>query len=57
MAGASKTIKDGWGRTPQECGKTTSFKLISAHEPGQKYEFVDMHALAKEIEKEQKEHK
>jgi len=53
MAGASTTQLDGWGRTPQECGKSTSFKLISSHKPGMKYEFVDMNALAKEIEKEE----
>jgi ankyrin repeat protein len=55
MANASTTIKDGWGRTPSECGKATAFKLISNHKPGTKYEFVDMNALAKEIEKEEKE--
>jgi hypothetical protein len=48
MANASTTILDGWGRTPQECGKTTAFKLISAHKPGTKYEFVDLVALEKE---------
>jgi len=42
MGGASTTILDGWGRTPQEAGKQTAFNLISSHRPGQKYEFVDM---------------
>jgi len=54
MAGASTSIKDGWGRNPQECGKATAFKLISSHQPGMKYDFVDINALAKEMEKENK---
>jgi ankyrin repeat protein len=57
MAGASTSIHDGWNRTPAECGKSNAFKIISQHQPGQKYEFVDLNALQKEIEKEEKAEK
>jgi len=39
-AGADIKIKDAWGRLAEECGKQTAYKLLRAHKPGQKYEFV-----------------
>jgi len=39
-AGADAKLKDSWGRVAAECGKVTAFKLLGAHKPGQKYEFV-----------------
>jgi ankyrin repeat protein len=39
-AGANKNLKDSWGRLAEECGKVTAYKMLSAHKPGQKYEFV-----------------
>lgn len=39
-AGADAKLKDSWGRVAAECGKTTAYKLLNAHKPGQKYEFV-----------------
>jgi len=53
MAGANISAVDGWGRKPAECGKITAYNLISAHKPGQKYEFADM-LVDDEKEKEKK---
>jgi len=39
-AGADKKIRDAWGRLAEECGKVTAYKMLNAHKPGQKYEFV-----------------
>jgi len=39
-SGGDKRIKDSWGRLAEECGKVTAYKLLNAHKPGQKYEFV-----------------
>lgn len=38
--GANTNLKDAWGRPAKECGGATAYKLIHAHKPGQKYEFV-----------------
>eukprot|EP01126_Amoeba_proteus_P003913 TRINITY_DN1131_c0_g1_i17.p1 TRINITY_DN1131_c0_g1~~TRINITY_DN1131_c0_g1_i17.p1 ORF type:complete len:169 (+),score=34.84 TRINITY_DN1131_c0_g1_i17:598-1104(+) len=40
MNGASTTIKDGFGRNPAECGRTTAYNLITNHKPGTKYVLV-----------------
>jgi len=39
-AGADTKAKDAWGRLAEECGKVTAYKLLKAHKPGQKYEFI-----------------
>jgi len=38
--GSNINIKDAWGRPAKECGGATAYKLIHAHKPGQKYEFI-----------------
>jgi len=43
-SGADPKIKDGWGRLPEECGKSTAYHLIHDHKPGQKYEIIDANA-------------
>jgi len=38
---ADKSIKDGWGRLAEECGKQSAYNLIHSHTAGMKHELVD----------------
>eukprot|EP01128_Nolandella_sp_AFSM9_P007429 TRINITY_DN4068_c0_g1_i1.p1 TRINITY_DN4068_c0_g1~~TRINITY_DN4068_c0_g1_i1.p1 ORF type:complete len:338 (+),score=103.87 TRINITY_DN4068_c0_g1_i1:1084-2097(+) len=40
-AGADKTIRDGWNRLAEECGKVSAYNLLKHHVAGQKYDLID----------------